>query len=56
VPFGAWAGSEPPELFGQHFHRNEAFGIWALHVWVWRNNPSGLFADWNPRVSCAAAR
>jgi len=55
VPFGAWAGSEPPELFGQHFHRNEAFGIWALHVWAWRNNPSGLFADWNPRVSCAAA-
>lgn len=55
VPFGAWTGSEPPELFGQHFHRNEAFGIWALHVWAWRNNPRGLFADWNPRVSCAAA-
>ena len=55
VPFGAWAGSEPPELFGQHFHRNEAFGIWALHVWAWRQNPSGLFADWNPHVSCAAA-
>lgn len=56
VPFTAWAGSEPPELFGQHYHRNEAFGIWALHVWAWRHNPSGLYADWNPRVSCAAAR
>lgn len=56
VPFTAWTAAEPPELFGQHFHRNPAFGIWALHVWAWRDNPSGLFADWNPRVSCAAAR
>jgi hypothetical protein len=19
---------------------------------VWENNPSGMFADWNPRVNC----
>lgn len=56
VPFGAWTAPLPPELFGQHFHRNEAFGLWALHVWVWRHNPSGLFADWNPRVSCTKGR
>lgn len=43
---------EPDPLFGQHFHANAAAGIWALHVWAWRHNPSGMFADWNPNVSC----
>jgi hypothetical protein len=47
--------ADPPTLFGQEFHLNFVFGVWALHVWVWRHNPSGLFADWNPQVSCAAA-
>jgi len=23
-----------------------------LHVWIWRENPSGMFADWNPTVHC----
>lgn len=56
VPLSAWTAAAPPSLFGETFHRNEAFGLWALHVWAWRENPSGVFADWNPRVSCAAAR
>lgn len=47
--------ADPPMLFGQDFHQNFVFGVWALHVWVWRHNPSGLFADWNPEVSCEAA-
>jgi len=25
-----------------------------LHAWIWKHNPSGLFADWNPTVSCPA--
>lgn len=25
---------------------------WSLHVWVHRNNPSGVFAPFNPDVSC----
>ncbi|MBX6330291.1 MAG: hypothetical protein IRY91_00440 [Gemmatimonadaceae bacterium] len=44
-----------PSLFGRSFTYNTTFGVWALHAWVWRNNPSGIFADWNPRVSCAYA-
>jgi hypothetical protein len=56
VPFTAWTAGEPPRLYGQSFHRNEAFGLWVLHVWHFRNNPSGVFADWNPTVSCAFAR
>lgn len=53
IPFDAWQGSDPPEVLGQQFHRNEAVGIWALHAWLWKHNPDGLFADWNPRVSCS---
>lgn len=41
-----------PELFGQTFHFNPAIQAWVLHVWLWRGNPDGLFADWNPTVSC----
>ena len=52
VPLAAWKSPDPPELFGQRFKVNEAFGIWALHAWVWESNPSGMFADWNPRVTC----
>lgn len=44
-----------PELFGQHFHFNEVFEVWALHAWVWRHNAEGMFADWNPDVNCQFA-
>jgi len=42
----------PPVLFGQQYHWNTRFQIWALHAWVWRGNPDGVFADYNPVVSC----
>ena len=44
----------PPTLFGQPFVQNDAFELWGLHAWVWRNNPAGMFADWNPDVNCDA--
>jgi hypothetical protein len=28
--------------------------FYELHVWAWKENPKGTFADWNPRVSCDA--
>jgi hypothetical protein len=46
------ATDTPPELFGRSFGYNSTFGVWVLHVWVWRDNPSGLYSDWNPAVSC----
>lgn len=45
----------PPVLFGQPFVYSTRFGVWALHVWAWKDNPSGLYADWNPTVSCEHA-
>jgi hypothetical protein len=47
--------STPPTLFGQAFAQNDTFQVWALHAWVWKHNPSGMFASWNPNVSCDAA-
>ncbi len=55
VPFAAWTGSQPPEIHGIAFHPNATFQVWALHAWLWKENPSGLFADWNPKVTCQHA-
>jgi hypothetical protein len=53
VPFSAVPKTAAaPVLFGQKFQVNDVFGVWALHVWTHRSNPSGLFANWNPRVHC----
>jgi hypothetical protein len=52
IPFSAWTSQDPPELLGQTFVRNLTFNVWALHVWIWKANPNGIFADWNPRVRC----
>lgn len=55
VPLTLWTSPNPPRLFGRDFKVNEAFQVWALHAWVWNENPSGMFADWNPKVSCVDA-
>ena len=47
--------AEPPVLFGQPFAQVDAFQLWGLHAWVWKENPSGIFAAWNPNVGCANA-
>lgn len=30
--------------------------FYELHVWAWRDNPDGTFADMNPNVSCEAMK
>ena len=45
LPFdGPMLGHEP----GMPIH-------YDLHVWLYRHNPAGLFAAWNPRVHCPDA-
>lgn len=51
VPSAFVDPDNPPKLFGNHFHLNAALDVWVLHAWIWKWNPSGMFADWNPRVS-----
>jgi hypothetical protein len=47
-----------PVLQGQLFNYVSApnrYGLdafYELHVWAWRDNPNGTFADFNPAVSC----
>jgi hypothetical protein len=45
----------PPRLFDRSFSWNPQFEVWMLHVWLWRHNPAGMFANWNAAVSCAHA-
>jgi hypothetical protein len=43
-----------PSLLGVEFMALGApLNVWALHIWAWRPNPGGMFAQWNPKVSCA---
>ena len=47
-----------PELFGRTFNGPMPGHVpgmpwhWDLHVWIWANNPSGMFEPWNPAISC----
>jgi hypothetical protein len=47
-----------PILFGRTFdgpmeaHEPGQPPHYDLHVWVWQANPSGIFAPFNPNVSC----
>ena len=48
----------PPVLFGRRFDGpmpGHAPGMpwhYDLHAWVWRHNPAGTFAPFNPKVRC----
>ncbi|HEY7489238.1 MAG TPA: hypothetical protein VH912_32675 [Streptosporangiaceae bacterium] len=48
----------PPMLFGHRFNFTASpnrYGLppfYSLHAWVWKHNPAGTFAMWNPRVHC----
>ncbi len=55
VPVASWNAShksEWPQLMNQQFHLNSALGLYVLHVWSGKANPSGMFEDWNPTVAC----
>lgn len=53
IPYDIRGANEtPPELFGQTFEQNGTFRVWALHAYVWRHNPDGLFTAWNPAITC----
>lgn len=47
-----------PQLMGQLLHLFESpnrFGLpafYTLHVWAWKENPTGTFSNWHSKVSC----
>jgi hypothetical protein len=52
----------PASLEGQLFSFTNSpnrYGLgpfYSLHVWAWKSNPRGAFADMNPNVTCEHAR
>lgn len=56
----AWdkKGIGTPQLMGQLLHLFESpnrFGLpafYTLHVWAWKENPTGMFVNWHSKVSC----
>jgi hypothetical protein len=52
--------SAAPELMGQLFHYFESPNrfrlpaFYTLHVWAWKENPTGPFVNWHSNVSCKA--
>jgi hypothetical protein len=56
----AWdkKGIGTPQLGGQLLHLFESpnrFGLpafYTLHVWAWKENPTGMFVNWHSNVSC----
>ena len=58
------ANSQPPMYRGRPFEfmaddpdtlRDEAHNFmphYDLHIWLFEHNPSGLYAQWNPSLSC----
>jgi hypothetical protein len=52
--------NETPQLMGQLLHLFESpnrFGLpafYTLHVWAWKDNPTGTFVNWHANVSCDA--
>ncbi len=52
--------SGPPQLMGQlfqYFETPNRFGLpafYSLHVWAWKESPTGAFVNWNANVSCNA--
>lgn len=51
-------GSTTPTMFGRPMtfvpegNRFEIPAFWQRHIWLWKANPAGVFADFNPAVSC----
>ena len=62
VDAAAWdkTHTQAPELDGQIFHyfgapnRNPLPPFYTLHVWAWKESPTGTFVNWNKDVRCDA--
>lgn len=55
------AGSQRPEIFGRQLDgpmeghepiMPKAMHHYDLHVWLWKNNPAGVFSPTNPALTC----
>lgn len=53
IPYSHWPrDSVPPRVFDRNLKRADNLNLWYLHVWLFKENAKGIFADWNPAVHC----
>lgn len=56
VPNEKWdaaGNTTPPVVFVHPLPvLNPVLNWYVEHAWVWTHNSAGMFADWNPDVSC----
>jgi hypothetical protein len=45
-----WVSTTPATMAGIPLHLNESLGVYVLHAWIWKHNPDGMLADFNPAV------
>lgn len=52
VPINLSPNKAPEGFTGKSdvWDRNEGFGLWLLHAWVWHYNPDGVFNPTNPLI------
>ena len=56
IPYRLWPrDSVAPKLMGQTLHQEDNLKFWYLHVWAFRENPNGVFANFHPDVKCPDA-
>jgi hypothetical protein len=55
VPYTLWPrDTVPPVILSQKMKREDNLKFWYTHVWAWTDNADGIFADFNPSVTCPA--
>jgi len=56
VPKTIWeaaGNTAPPTVYDQTLHIiNPVLNWYLAHAWIYRDNPWGVWADWNPDVTC----
>ena len=54
LPYKHWPrDSIAPQIMGQTLNREDNLQFWYVHVWAWKPNPDGLFANFHPGVHCS---
>ena len=57
IPYRLYSrDSTAPVFLGQRLKREDNLNIWYVHVWAWKENTSGVFADFNPAVKCQTGK
>jgi hypothetical protein len=58
VPKAAWeavhgTGAPPPVVYGIALTViNPVLNWYVAHAWIWKQNPTGILMNWNPKVTC----